>query len=45
MWIALTDKRIISSKLGLLKIQSTDHIKLKKKDSYYSLSELFVNTD
>jgi len=31
-WNALTDKRILAPKLELPKIQSTDHMKLKKKD-------------
>jgi hypothetical protein len=31
-WYALTDKRILAQKLGILKIQFTDHMKLKRKE-------------
>jgi hypothetical protein len=31
-WYALTDKWILAQKLGIPKIQFTDHMKLKKKD-------------
>lgn len=32
-WYVLTDKWILAQRLGLPKIQSTDHMKLKKKDN------------
>jgi hypothetical protein len=31
-WYTLTDKWILTQKLGIPKIQSTDHMKLKKKE-------------
>ena len=31
-WYALTDKWILAQKLGILKIQFTDHMNLKKKE-------------
>jgi hypothetical protein len=31
-WYALTDKSTLAQKLGIPKIQFTDHMKLKKKD-------------
>jgi hypothetical protein len=31
-WYALTDKWILAQKLGVPKIQFTDHVKLKKKE-------------
>jgi hypothetical protein len=32
-WYALTDKWILAQKLQILKIQFTDHMKLKKKEN------------
>ena len=31
-WYALTDKQILAQKLGILELQFTHHIKLKKKE-------------
>jgi hypothetical protein len=31
-WYTLTDKWILAQKLGICKIQFTDHMKLKKKE-------------
>ena len=37
-WWALTDKWILAQKLSIPKVQSTDQMKLKKEDGYFSLS-------
>jgi hypothetical protein len=34
IWYALTDKWILAQKFGILKIQFTDHMKLKKKEDH-----------
>ena len=39
-WYALTDKCILSLKLGIPKIQFTNHIKLKKEDYSVDASAL-----
>ena len=33
-WYALTDKQILAPKLGIPKVQFTDHMKLKKKEDH-----------
>jgi hypothetical protein len=39
-WYALTDKWILAQKLGIPKIQFTDHMKLKKEDQSVDTSVL-----